>query len=125
MLLDITNTISQTQKRPNGLSGAPLSPLAVLSSHPGAVNPNVQQVLHPNDLISMQDFLDYQNYDAVSVVQTSKPSAVSFKNEPIGLQQAIQMQAIQQGLDHMIMYQMNQLILEMMNQMAIHLVTPQ
>ena len=88
-LADITNTVasfSNIHDRKRAV-GAPLSTLAVLSSHPSSPDQINVHSCHENDV-----YPHLELSDAFSSVQKNRPSITSFKNEPNDFQQAFQWQ---------------------------------
>jgi len=96
VLSDITNTCSNARKSLQSLLDAPMSLSSVLSTQKRCGSQQLVRLIKP-DFISMDLNQDKENQDVMSAVQIGQPSPHNFKNSPMDLQQAFQMQAFHEG----------------------------
>ena len=95
VLTDITNIISPNHQRKG--DGAPLSGLAVSSSHLGSTHQNDRKLPPRQKIMHAHEVTEVENNDFFSAVQIGQLDPVSLKNAPIDAQQAFQLQAFQEG----------------------------
>ena len=96
VLSDITNTCSNARKPLQSLLDAPMSLSSELSTQKRCGSQQLVRLIKP-DFISMDLNQDKENQDVMSAVQIGQPSPHNFKNSPMDLQQAFQMQAFHDG----------------------------
>ena len=96
-LQDVTNTLNMPSAVASQVSGAPLSHSAVSSSHLKLAKPECRKNSPCRGQRQYGDPNDKENSDLNSVMQLGQPNTVTFKNSPMDLQQAYQMQAFQDG----------------------------
>lgn len=97
VLQDITNFSNASHGLNQGGYGAPLSVRAVLSSLPEASDQGCLE--HPRCCSgsSHHKSENKENVEFHSLMQIGQPSPVAYKNSPMNLQQAFQMQAFHEG----------------------------
>ena len=96
-LRDVTNTVHTSNSVEHEVSGAPLSHLAVSSSHPSLAPTRCLSKGSPHEGWQSDHVQDKENNDWSSIMQIDHSNIVTMKNSPMDLQQAYQMQAFQDG----------------------------
>ena len=97
VLQDITNIPNMSNGSYQGEYGAPLSVRAVLSSLPEASDQGWLEHLRCCRGSSRRMIENKENIESHSLMQIGQPCPSAYKNSPMNLQQAFQMQAFQEG----------------------------